>query len=211
MESCWSSTLPIDSRSRHSGFGSRRSTSTAVLDIGMQQKESISWSSEISLIRWKNERLTTTRRTNMVQCSIHAAKSQKIDYVEVSALSASNISDAFEVLARSVLKRLTDLPFEKKKVPQQTTTSKIAANNASNKSNTGGCCWVERCNWRWISFRKQSLQLVPSLSGTVVPAIQRIVRGFCRPQRLLLAFCYFWSWSFDYTALLTLVKPFWPR
>lgn len=54
-------------------------------------------------------------------------------------MNSSNISDAFEVLARSVLKRLTDLPFEKKRPPQQTTTSKLgSSSDAHNKSS--GCC-----------------------------------------------------------------------
>jgi hypothetical protein len=57
------------------------------------------------------------------------AKSQKIEYVEVSAMNANNISEAFEMLARSVLKRLTDLPFEKKKVPVNSTNKLSGSNN----------------------------------------------------------------------------------
>lgn len=73
----------------------------------------------------------------MVITRIIPAKSQKIDYIEVSALNANHISDSFELLARSVLRRLTDLPFEKKKPPQGSATQ-LAQDQRVN--NGGGCC-----------------------------------------------------------------------
>jgi hypothetical protein len=53
--------------------------------------------------------------------------------VEVSAMNANNISEAFEILARSVLKRLTDLPFEKKKVPVNGTNKLSGSSNNDKK------------------------------------------------------------------------------
>jgi hypothetical protein len=72
----------------------------------------------------------------MVVTSSNLAKSQKVDYIEVSALNANHISDSFEMLARSVLRRLTDLPFEKKRLPQTSNTHL----EKEKKANTGGGC-----------------------------------------------------------------------
>jgi hypothetical protein len=48
-------------------------------------------------------------------------------------MNANNISEAFEILARSVLKRLTDLPFEKKKVPVNGTNKLSGSGNNDKK------------------------------------------------------------------------------
>lgn len=74
----------------------------------------------------------------MVTAYHHTAKNQKIEYIEVSALNANHIAEAFEILARNVLKRLTDLPFEKKKLPPVGSTKQLATGNK--KNNSGGCC-----------------------------------------------------------------------
>lgn len=45
------------------------------------------------------------------------AKNYGLDFVEVSAMSASNIAEAFEIMARKVLKRLDSTPLGGQRLP----------------------------------------------------------------------------------------------
>lgn len=47
------------------------------------------------------------------------AKQHKLEFTEVSALSAENIARAFELLARKVLKRLNTTPQPVNRLPQR--------------------------------------------------------------------------------------------
>ena len=63
------------------------------------------------------------------------AKNNKLEFTEVSALSASNIAEAFEIIARRVLKRLDTTSNPVQKLPPQ----KIA-NTQKDNEKSGGCC-----------------------------------------------------------------------
>lgn len=45
------------------------------------------------------------------------AKNHGIDFVEVSAMSSTNIGEAFEMIARKVLKRLVSAPLTGQRLP----------------------------------------------------------------------------------------------
>lgn len=61
------------------------------------------------------------------------AKQHKLEFVEVSAMSSANISEAFDILARKVLKRLEATPMSNSKLPQTQLQTKKEKDNA-------GCC-----------------------------------------------------------------------
>ena len=46
------------------------------------------------------------------------SKLHKLEFVEVSAMSSANISEAFDILARKVLKRLDSTPLSSNNLPQ---------------------------------------------------------------------------------------------
>jgi GTPase SAR1 family protein len=59
------------------------------------------------------------------------AKQHKLEFTEVSALSAENIGQAFEILARKVLKRINTTPQPVNRLPQRL---------ENKKKETGGFC-----------------------------------------------------------------------
>lgn len=61
------------------------------------------------------------------------AKNFKLEFTQVSALSADNIGKAFDILARKVLKRISNTPQPVNRVPQ-----KLETNQKKNAAN--GCC-----------------------------------------------------------------------
>jgi GTPase SAR1 family protein len=63
------------------------------------------------------------------------AKQYGLEFVEVSAMSSANISEAFEIMARKVLKRLDSTPMSGQRLPQ-TQLQEKKVNTTSN----AGCC-----------------------------------------------------------------------
>lgn len=71
------------------------------------------------------------------------AKDHNLHFTEVSALNAANIAEAFELIAKKIMKRLDSIPMPLQRNPQ-----KLDQKNTNNKNKNngggggGGCCWM---------------------------------------------------------------------
>lgn len=82
----------------------------------------------------------TEKRKVSYDAGYNFAKMNGLEFTQVSALSSANISDAFDQIAKKVLKRLENTPSSNYKMPSVIIDNKSKKQNSVEKTKKKTCC-----------------------------------------------------------------------